>query len=126
MRNPRILAVQPVLGCGNVLATAGFFERLGFSIAFLDSAEDPRYAALRRDGVELHLQWQDAASWAPGGDRPVYRFLVADVDGLFQEFSVAGVASDLRPVWDTAWGTREFHVRDPDGNGLQFYVPLQA
>jgi hypothetical protein len=24
---------------------------------------------------------------------------------------------------DTPWGTREFHVLDPDGNGLQFYRP---
>ena len=27
-------------------------------------------------------------------------------------------------VSDTAWGTREFHVRDADGNGLQFYRDL--
>jgi hypothetical protein len=27
-------------------------------------------------------------------------------------------------VRDTSWGTREFHVRDPDRNGLQFYRSL--
>ncbi len=27
-------------------------------------------------------------------------------------------------VTDTSWGTREFHLRDPDGNGLQFYADL--
>ena len=25
---------------------------------------------------------------------------------------------------DTPWGTREFHVRDPGGNGLHFYQVL--
>jgi len=31
---------------------------------------------------------------------------------------------DRTDVTDTNWGTREFHVRDPDGNGLQFYADL--
>ena len=25
---------------------------------------------------------------------------------------------------DTPWGTREFHLRDPDLNGLQYYRTL--
>jgi uncharacterized glyoxalase superfamily protein PhnB len=79
---------------------------------------------VRRDGVELHLQWHDAVEeWT--GDRPTYRFVVADVDGLHREFRAAGVRENIRPVADTAWGTREFHVRDPDGNGLQFYRSLE-
>jgi uncharacterized glyoxalase superfamily protein PhnB len=36
---------------------------------------------------------------------------------------IAGVV-ERTEVWDTSWGTREFHVRDPDGNGLQFYADL--
>jgi hypothetical protein len=27
---------------------------------------------------------------------------------------------DITEVRDTAWGTREFHLREPDRNGLQF------
>ena len=51
--------------------------------------------------------------------------------GLTEDaFRIAGAIQDhylaLSP-WaspgDTPWGTREFHVRDPDGNGLQFYRP---
>ena len=41
-----------------------------------------------------------------------------DIDALSDEF---GSLPDRTAVSDTAWGTREFHVRDPDGNGLQFY-----
>jgi hypothetical protein len=49
---------------------------------------------------------------------------VDDVDGLHREFRVAGVVENMKPVADTSWGTREFHVRDPDENGLQFYRSL--
>jgi len=78
---------------------------------------------VRRDGVELHLQWHDASEWNYAGDRPTYRFLVEDVDRLSTEFEKVPNL-DRTPVRDTAWRTREFHVRDPDRNGLQFYRDL--
>lgn len=121
---PRIDAVHPVLGSRDVGASIRFYEQLGFVRAFVDDAGSPRYAAVVRDGVELHLQWHDAKEWTHPGDRPTYRFVVADVDGLYREFREAGVLDHIRPVSDTSWGTRAFHVRDPDGNGLQFYRAL--
>jgi uncharacterized glyoxalase superfamily protein PhnB len=121
---PRIDAVQPVLMSRDVAASIRFFEQLGFVQTFRDATENPRYAAVRRDDVELHLQWHDAKEWACTGDRPTYRFVVADVDGLYREFRDAGVHENIKPVWETSWGTREFHVRDPDGNGLHFYRAL--
>ena len=121
---PCIDAVQPVLMSRDVDASIRFYARLGFVRVFGRPPENPLYAAVRRDGVELHLQWHDAGQWEPTGDRPTYRFVVADVDGLHWEFRDAGVLEDIQPVADTAWGTREFHVRDPDGNGLQFYRAL--
>jgi hypothetical protein len=42
-------------------------------------------------------------------------------DRQSEEF--AGVA-DRTEVTGTSWGTRELHVRDPDGNGPQFYAGL--
>lgn len=125
---PRLDAVHPVLGSRDVEASIRFYERLGFTPAFRDRPRDPRYAAVARDGVELHLQWQDGAERARPGDRPAYRFLVEDVDGLYAAFrasgAIAGPAAGDGP-WrapgDTPWGTREFHLRDADGNVLQFY-----
>ncbi len=121
---PRIDAVHPVLGVRDVGASIRFYERLGFVRTFGGPPEIPRYAAVQRDHVELHLQWQDAKEWDRVGDRPTYRFVVEDVDGLYREFRAAGVSENIKPVADTSWGTREFHVRDPDGNGLQFYRSL--
>ena len=127
---PRIHAVQPVLMARDVAVSLRFFEQLGFAPCFQDTEQEPRYAGVRRDGIELHLQWGDAGQWVEGKDRPVYRFLVGDVDALHREFAASGVsaaASEGSP-WaqpsETPWGTREFHLRDPGGNGLQFYQPL--
>src|SRR5262245_22124631 len=117
----RLDAVHPVLMCREVTVSVRFYERLGFARAFLDDPAQPRYEAVRREGVELHLQWHDATQWEQAGDRPTYRFVVSDVDGLFQEWRDARVLPEGTVVRDTPWGTREFHVRDPDGNGLQFY-----
>lgn len=60
------------------------------------------------------------------------RILVSDVDGLFAELlqrggisSTASAGSPWAAPADTPWGTREFHLRDPGENGLQFYSPLE-
>lgn len=131
--SPNITAVHPVLVSRDVLATVAFFRRLGFRVAFLDDPVSPRYAAVTRDAVELHLQWHDAAQWEHPYDRPTYRFLVPDVDNLYLKFLNSGALQgqqSARTPWsrpaDTPWRTREFHVLDPDGNGLQFYRPLGA
>ncbi len=125
-----ILAVHPVLGAKEVSASVAFYQRLGFSLVFADAPASPRYAVVTRDACELHLQWQDASSWQGSTDRPTYRFLVADVDALFHELRSSGLVPDPSlpaSPWalpgNTPWGTREFHIKDPAGNGLQFYRP---
>jgi catechol 2,3-dioxygenase-like lactoylglutathione lyase family enzyme len=128
----QITAVHPVLMARDVTVSLAFYARLGFAPAFLDDPASPRYAGVRRGLVELHLQWADPTQWAHAGDRPAYRFLTSDVDALHAELLAAGAlgrgASESPAAagpWatpaDTPWGTREFHVRDPGGNVLQFY-----
>ena len=80
--NARLESVHPVLTSGNLSDSLRFFGRLGFQQVFVDNELSPRYAAVRRDGVELHLQWHDAMKRVSGQDRPVYRIVVSDVDGL--------------------------------------------
>ena len=104
----------------DVAASVRFYAQLGFELAFADAAVDPKYAGVRRGRVELHLQWHAPEAFSQG-DRPTYRFLTTDVDELSEEFAATGANLDRTNVRDTGWGTREFHVRDPDRNGLQFY-----
>jgi catechol 2,3-dioxygenase-like lactoylglutathione lyase family enzyme len=119
----RLKAVHPVLMVRDVHASIRFYRRLGFELVFTNSEPDPKYAGVLRDGVELHLQWHDAKDFSTG-DRPTYRFLVQEIDELSSEFAARSSGLDRTEVRDTSWGTREFHVRDPDGNGLQFYRAL--
>lgn len=125
-----IMAVHPVLAAKDVADSVRFFERLGFAPTFQDDVVAPRYAAVRRGPVELHLQWGDADQWKQSGDRPVYRILVSDVDALYAEFvATGGVNPEVATgPWavpaNTPWGCREFHLRDPGANILQFYQPV--
>jgi len=116
-----IQAVYPVLMSRNVTASLAYYARLGFVEAFRDQQDDPKYAGVFRDGVGLHLQWHDASEWDTPCDRATYRFFVPEVDALWAEFGKAGLHEGARETFDTPWGTREFHILDPDRNGLQFY-----
>jgi catechol 2,3-dioxygenase-like lactoylglutathione lyase family enzyme len=118
---PTLDAVHPVLMSRDVTRSIRFYETLGFTLAGQDAPHDPKYARIQRDQVELHLQWHDAKEWDYPNDRPTYRFVVFDVDGLFKQFRANAGVCEIKSVSDTPWGTREFHVRDPDLNGLQFY-----
>jgi catechol 2,3-dioxygenase-like lactoylglutathione lyase family enzyme len=96
----KLEAVHPVLMVRDVRASIAFYERLGFKLAFADTVSAPKYAGLRRDAVEIHLQWHDAATSSHPVDRPTYRFAVSDVDALFEEFSRLP-ALDASSVSDT-------------------------
>ena len=76
---------------------------------------DPRYLALARDGVWLHLQ-----SYKPerAGMTDAF-FWVTDVDRLHEELRSGGAVVQLPPT-DQTWGIREMGIRDPDGNVLSF------
>jgi len=124
-------AVHPVLGARDVAELVQFYQSLGFAVVFQDAPSDPKYVAVRRDGMELHIQWADKEQWAYPTDRPAFRFMVSDVDAIYGEFVKSGAASpDMSQgsPWaapaNTPWGTREFHLRDPSQNSLQFYCPL--
>ena len=126
-----LLAVHPVLAAIDVAESVRFYQSLGFAVVFQDAQTNPRYAAVRRDVVELHIQWADKDQWAYPTDRPAVRFIVTDVDAIYSEFvEGGGIRPDPlnRSPWsspkDTPWGTREFHLRDPGQNSLQFYRPL--
>ena len=114
-------AIQPVLMSRDVPRSIHFYEKLGFTLAGQDVPGNPKYARIQRDAVELHLQWHDAKEWDYPNDRPSYRVVVRDVDGLYEQFRERGGLADATTVSQTPWGTREFHVRDPDLNLLQFY-----
>lgn len=117
--------VHPVLPVKDVLEALHFYvEKLGFVIAFADDPKNPRYAGIRRDEIEIHLQWHDSAEWELTFDRPMLRILVEGVETLFEEYKEMDVFQDNTGLHETLWGTREFAFYDPFRNGLTFYCDL--
>ena len=94
-----------------------YVERLGFTLAFRDGSVPTNYIGLRRDGVELHMQFQYPHEM--GTTR--LRFVVDDPDALYQEYKDKDVFYEGTRLADTPWGTREFALYDLDRNALTFY-----
>ncbi|HMA99199.1 MAG TPA: VOC family protein [Wenzhouxiangella sp.] len=116
-----IVSVQPVLMVRDVARSLAFYRRLGFEKTCSDRRQNARYAAIRHGNCELHLQRHDPLEWTYPVDRPTTRFVVDDVDGLHSHFLKARIQYLTKPA-ETLWGTYEFHLQDPDGNGLHFYT----
>ena len=121
MERAQLLAVNPVLPTKDVRAAIDYYvTRLGFALSFQDSPDEPGYAGVRRDMVGLHLQWHDPSEWE-AVERPSLRFVVPQIEALFEEYKDKGVFHASTAIRETAWGTREFAFFDPDQNGLTFY-----
>ncbi len=117
--------VHPVIPVKNVSEAITYYtERLGFTIAFKDAGDNPMYAGVIRDGIELHLQWHAEEEWKAGLDALSLRIYVDEVDLLFEEYSDRGVFHEHTSLKNTAWGTREFAFYDLSKNGLTFYRDL--
>ena len=124
MSRAQFREVNPLLPVRNVSEAIGYYtNKLGFQVQFQDDPHDPQYAGIERDGVHLHMQWHAPEDF-PDHDGLMLRFVIDDVDLLFQEYRDKGVFQDHTTLEDTSWGTREFAFYDPDGNGLTFYRDL--
>lgn len=118
----KLVQIHPVLPVKNVLAALFFYvEKLGFHIAFADDPKLPTYAGVRRDGIEIHLQWHNENEWETAVERPMLRIVTSDVSELFQEFKNKDVFHKDTAVQETNWGTKEFAFYDLYKNGLTFY-----
>jgi catechol 2,3-dioxygenase-like lactoylglutathione lyase family enzyme len=119
MRTAVFSQVQPILGTRDLEKAVRFYvDRLGFALAF----GDDNYVGLRRDGVELHMQFQ--YEYEMGTTR--LRIVVDDPDALYEEYKDKDVFYEGTRLSDTSWGTREFALYDLDRNALTFYRDLKS
>jgi catechol 2,3-dioxygenase-like lactoylglutathione lyase family enzyme len=118
---PVFQEIHPILGTRDIERALDFYtNRLGFQLAFRDGSTPTNYAGIKRDRVELHMQFQFEHEM--GTIR--LRFYVEDPDALFEEYRTKDVFHDRTQLANTPWGTREFAFYDLDGNGLTFYRHL--
>ncbi len=122
----------PALPVTDMARSVTFYrDTLGFMVAH----QDDGFAVVRRDAVEAHLWHAADESWrSRRADRPVVSgaesFLagtascqigVTDVETLHRVLEPAGIIHPHAPLADQPWGTREFGIRDPDGNLITFF-----
>lgn len=121
MQTAKLIQVQPILGTRNLAVAVRFYtERLGFTLLFGDPTEEVGYVGLRRDGIELHLQFQYEHEMSTTR----LRIVVDDPNSLFVEYQDQGVFHEGTRLANTPWNTREFAFYDLDRNGLTFYRDL--
>jgi catechol 2,3-dioxygenase-like lactoylglutathione lyase family enzyme len=123
--------ISPFFIVSDVPRAIRFYERIGFELRFSAPEQEPFFAIVGRDSVEIHLKDVSDDShvvapqpnparhpWAPWD---AFVFL-ADPDGLAQEFAARGVGFH-KAIRDTEDGLRGFELRDPDGYVLFFGRP---
>jgi lactoylglutathione lyase len=111
----------PVVYAADVVASSGFWERLGFSRFYqLPDEGVPGYVGLRRGDSELAVvseEWARDQYGLHRGDGPRFEMFVYvdDVDALVPKLRSDGVTV-LRDPADMPWGERVAAIADPDGN----------
>ena len=117
--------IHPILPVQNVVEALSFYvNKLGFKIAFADDSKKPTYAGVRRDNIEIHLQWHDVKEWGSSLNTPMLRIVTQNIESLFEEYKTKNVFHNDTVLKETAWGTREFAFYDLDKNGWTFYQDL--
>lgn len=110
--------VIPQLRIANAERSLKFYvDGLGFTVDWKHQFEPgyPWFFSITRQGQTVFLS-EHAGDCEPGG--AVY-FAVPDAEGCYEEFASRGIAAVGKPQ-NTPWGSREFRLKDPDGNQLRF------
>jgi catechol 2,3-dioxygenase-like lactoylglutathione lyase family enzyme len=119
------MAIVPSLRCSRIKTSIAFYtEVLDFAhVGGDDQQGDPSFQVLAREGGLLFL----SSHRGDGAYGTVFVVLTGNVDELFRKFRERGLQTPGNPdspvhegPIDQSWGTREFYVRDPDGNTVRF------
>jgi uncharacterized glyoxalase superfamily protein PhnB len=109
-----------------------FYRELGFEFD-ADAEQKPHVEATVAGGLRIAWDTVDEIrsfmpDWEqPSGDSRVgLAFLVetpGDVDATYERLVGAGHEGHKEP-WDAPWGQRYASLKDPDGNGVDIFCPL--
>lgn len=116
--------VVPMLHVPDVAATAQWYEAIGFTIAGThEDCGEMLWARVTLGASELMLNAGGAASEARRREVDLYVY-VEDLDAAHAR--VVPRAELIEPIHDTAYGMREFIIRDLNRFWLTFGQPLTA
>ena len=116
-------------------AAVAFYRRLGVEFDESPDEEHGHVEATLPGGLRLMLDTVDVIrSFDPGWTAPTgspraalaFEFSSpAEVDATYAELVAEGYEGHKEP-WDAFWGQRYAQLRDPDGNGVDLYAPLES
>jgi transcriptional regulator with XRE-family HTH domain len=116
--NELFLGANPILPVTSVNEVAKFYaEKLGFKIEIL--WENPPYAVVARDQTIIEFG-EGRKDYAGTG---VCLIFVNDVDVVYKEYSDKQIEF-IGDIADRDYGSRDFRIRDNNGNMLIFSSPL--
>jgi catechol 2,3-dioxygenase-like lactoylglutathione lyase family enzyme len=114
---PTLISAVPWIVCTDLEETLSFYEeRLGF-VREWSWGNPPTDAGMIRDGVRLYFNHNPQLARLMQGAE--ISLNVDPVDALYQEHRRRGAPIE-HEIRDEPWGSREYHVRDPDGYVLRF------
>ena len=116
----RLTSFAPQFLVDDLARSIAYYQKIGFTFG---EPWDEFYAIGQLDGLEVHLKEApknaDERRW-----RREHEHLdaAAGVDGIetFYERCVASGVTVIKPLADTAWGTKDFYIEDPDGYIISF------
>ena len=115
MPQPRLTSFAPQFLVDDLECSLAYYEKLGFKFG---APWGGFYAIGLSDGLEIHLKEAPKNE----ADRQYRRDnehldAAAGVDGIeaFYEKCIRSGVTIMKELSDTAWGTKDFYVEDPDG-----------
>ena len=123
---PRMDIAVPTLPARNLEETIRFYEPLDFKLVYRHP-ELTEYIILRR-GRKIELQFFEWPGLDTHSTFAGSYIRVDDVDAIYQSFAVARLPARGTPslggIKRRAWGMREFHLVDCNGNLLRVGEPI--
>jgi catechol 2,3-dioxygenase-like lactoylglutathione lyase family enzyme len=117
---PHVTSFAPQFLVDDLERSMTYYRKLGFTFA---EPWEGFYAIGKVDGLELHLKEapknEADRSWRQENE---HLDASAGVDGIeaFYEQCVANGVTVTKQLAATAWGTKDFYIRDPDGYIISF------
>ena len=116
----RLTSFAPQFLVDDITRSIAYYQKVGFVFG---APWDGFYAIGYLDGLELHLKEApknpDERQWRRDHE---HLDAAAGVDGIeaFYQQCVANGVTVIKPLADTAWGTKDFYIEDPDGYLISF------